>query len=74
MSGWVAAGSTASGRPSATELSDQLRRVEAERAGAGPSASGRQDALARKEEALAAQLRAVRGAEQAGPWCTISSS
>ncbi len=66
LSGWSPAGSTASGRPSATELSDQLRRVEAERAGAGPSASARQDALARKEEALAAQLRAVRGAEQAG--------
>ncbi len=64
-SGWSPAGSTASGRPSAAQLSDQLSQIEAERAAAGPSASARQDALARKEEAVAAQLRAVRGAEQA---------
>jgi hypothetical protein len=65
LSGWSPAGSAAGGRPSAAELSDQLRRIEAERASAGPTASGRQDALARQEEAVAAQLRAVRGADQA---------
>jgi hypothetical protein len=65
LSGWSPAGTTAAGRPSATQLSDQLRRIESERAAAGPTASARQDALARQEEAVAAQLRAVRSAEQA---------
>jgi hypothetical protein len=65
LSGWSPAGSAVSGRPSAAELSDQLRRTEAELSAAGGATSERQAALARREEALAAQLRAVHSAEQA---------
>jgi hypothetical protein len=48
--------------PSVETLSTELRRVQAERAGASPS--DRSVALARSEEAIAAQLRAAHRAQE----------
>ncbi len=63
--GWTGA-MFAPGRPSAASLSGELKQVQAERARLGDTASGRAADLARREEALAAQLRALNRAEQAG--------
>jgi hypothetical protein len=63
LSGWTGAG-LSNGRPSAEELSLQLRRAETERRTQGQHSPARDATLARTEEAIAAQLRAVRAAEE----------
>lgn len=62
--GWTGA-TIAPGRPSAGALTDELKALQAERAGLGDAAPGRMAELARREEAVAAQLRAVHTAAQA---------
>ncbi len=56
------------GQPSVGELSAELRQVQAEQRrapGAHPTDPGRQQALARSEEAIAAELRAAHRTEEA---------
>jgi hypothetical protein len=50
---------------SSEDVSGQLRAVQQERAGLGPAGGGRAAELGRREEALAAQLRSARKAEEA---------
>jgi hypothetical protein len=64
LSGW-SGGVQATGRPSTAQLSEQLRQAEAERRQVASQSPAREAALARTEEAVAAQLRALRGAEEA---------
>jgi hypothetical protein len=64
LGGWTG-GAPTTRRPTAAQLSDQLKRLEAERRQVSGQAPGREATLARSEEAVAAQLRAVRGAEDA---------
>jgi hypothetical protein len=52
-------------RPSIDKLSAELREVQAEEQRAGPDAAGRQASLARREEAIAAQLRAAARSQEA---------
>ena len=59
MSGWTAVPPV--GRPSVESLSEELRRVAAERGARGSQANSDLD---RREEALASQLRALRHSEQ----------
>lgn len=65
LGGWNREAAADAARPTTRDLSDQLRRTEAERRSVGQHSPERAAALARSEEALAAQLRAVRKAEQA---------
>ena len=65
LGGWNREAAAGAGRPTARDLSDQLRRAEAERRSVGQHSPDRAAALARTEEALAAQLRALRKAEEA---------
>jgi hypothetical protein len=53
------------GRVTAGQLTDQLRKAEAERQRLDSRSAERAAALARTEDAIAAQLRAVRSAEEA---------
>lgn len=64
MTGWTGAPAPGAAR-SAHDLSEELRRSEAERARLAGSAPAREAQLARSEEAIAAQLRALRGAADA---------
>lgn len=64
ISGW-SGGVPAPGRVSGKALSAELRRVEADRQQVSGRSPEREAALARTEEAIAAQLRAVRSAEDA---------
>jgi hypothetical protein len=64
LSGW-SGGMAAPGRPSAEALAEQLHRAESERQRLSDRSSERRAALARTEEAIAAQLRAARSAEDA---------
>jgi hypothetical protein len=64
LSAWVS-GVPASGRPSADQLSQQIRQTEAERQRLAGRSASRDASLARTEEALAAQLRAVHDASEA---------
>jgi hypothetical protein len=64
LSAWVS-GVPATGRPSAEQLADQLRRTEAERQTLAGRSASRDASLARTEEAIAAQIRAVRNASEA---------
>jgi hypothetical protein len=64
LGGW-SGGVAIAGRPSADQLSEQLRQVTEERQQLGEQASQRDAVLARTEESIAAQLRAVRNAEEA---------
>ena len=61
--GWTGA-AYASGRPSPASLGEELSRVQGERARLGDTSSPRSAELARREEAVAAQLRAVHRAAQ----------
>ncbi len=61
LEGWPAA---RAGAPSAAELSERLSRTQAERRALERQAPAPREALARTEEALAAQLRAARRAEE----------
>jgi hypothetical protein len=63
--GWSGA-AFSSGRPSGDQLARELAQVQAERARLGSAPTGRQAELDRREEAIAAQLRAVRRAGEAG--------
>jgi hypothetical protein len=63
LDGTVRGVRTSAARPSVEQLSDELRRVQAERQ--QTSAPDRQAALARSEEAIAAQVRAARQSESA---------
>lgn len=65
LGGWTREAAAGGGRPTARDLSDQLRRAEAERRSVGQHSPDRAAALARTEEALAAQLRALHKAEEA---------
>ncbi|HWE56680.1 MAG TPA: hypothetical protein VG435_14300 [Acidimicrobiales bacterium] len=62
--GWTGA-TFATGRPAADRLTADLQQVQAERRGLGEGATVRASELVRREEAIAAQLRAVRHGEQA---------
>jgi len=53
------------GRPSIPQLSEELRKVQAEQRRAGPDAADRQASLARSEEAIATQLRAANRTQEA---------
>jgi hypothetical protein len=53
------------GRPSADQLAEQLRRTEAERQKLAGRSASRDASLARTEEALAAQIRAAHNASEA---------
>ena len=64
ISGWPTGAATL-GRVSAAELTDQLRQAESERRQLDSRAADRAAALARTEESIAAQLRAVRSGEEA---------
>lgn len=64
MTGWNGA-TRGSARPRVDALSEELRRVAAERAALGPGSEGERETLDRREEALAAQLRSTRASEQA---------
>jgi hypothetical protein len=64
LGGW-SGGIAVPGRPSADQLSGQLRQVTEERQQLGSEAQQRDAILARTEESIAAQLRAVRNAEEA---------
>lgn len=61
--GWTGA-TFASGRPTPAALGEELERVQAERVRLGEDAPARAAELLRREEALAAQLRAVHRADQ----------
>lgn len=61
--GWDGA-TFSSGRPAAPALTEEMRAIQAERARLGPSAGAREAELARREQAAAAQLRAVQRAQQ----------
>jgi hypothetical protein len=63
LGGWPAASTPAGAGETVEELSAELRRTQAERSVA--NGGGRNAALDRREEALAAQLRARRGADAA---------
>jgi hypothetical protein len=64
LSGTVA-GVAMTGQPSVAQLGEQLRRTEAERVQAAATSPDHAASLARTEEALAAQIRAVRTSEDA---------
>ncbi|MBV9659929.1 MAG: hypothetical protein JO337_02100 [Acidimicrobiales bacterium] len=64
LTGWTGAAGM-SNRPSANALAGELLRAEAERARLGGRSPGREAQLARAEEAVAAQLRALRSSEDA---------
>lgn len=64
IGGW-SGGVAVPGRPSKSQLSEQLREVEQERQHLDGKGSQREAVLARTEEAIAAQLRSVRSAEEA---------
>jgi hypothetical protein len=64
LGGW-SGGVAIPGRPSADQLSEQLRQVTDERQELGAEAAQRDAILARTEESIAAQLRAVHNAEEA---------
>jgi hypothetical protein len=64
LSSWTA-GVPATGRPSADQLAEQLRQTEAEKQRLAGRSARRDASLARTEEAIAAQIRAVRSAEEA---------
>ena len=61
--GWTGA-AVAPGGATSEQMSEELRRVQADRAALPPAATGRAADLARREEALAAQLRARHDAAQ----------
>src|SRR5581483_5129599 len=63
LAGW-SGGIQATGRPSAEDLAAKLRGLEAERRRA-PEGSARAASLARSEDAVAAQIRALHEAEEA---------
>lgn len=65
LTGWTPGGTATAGLPSAKQLSEQLGQIGAERRTVGRQAPRRDASLARTEEAIAAQLRAVRNAEEA---------
>jgi hypothetical protein len=62
--GWSGT-STAAGQPAVEDLAAELRRTQADLARVGPEATERRRALARREAAIAAQLRSRRHAEDA---------
>jgi hypothetical protein len=64
LSAWVS-GVPATGRPSAKQLGEQLRQTEAERQRLAGRSASRDASLARTEEAIAAQIRAVNSASEA---------
>jgi hypothetical protein len=65
LTGWTPGGIATAGLPSAKQLSQQLGQIEVERRTVGRQSPQRDASLARTEEAVAAQLRALRGAEDA---------
>jgi len=65
LTGWTPGGTTSAGLPSAKQLSQQLGQIEVERRTVGRQSPRRDASLARTEEAIAAQLRALRNAEDA---------
>ncbi len=64
LTGWTPGGTTG-GLPSAKQLAQQLGEIEGERRTVGSQSPRRDASLARTEEAVAAQLRALRSAEEA---------
>ncbi len=64
LSAWVS-GVPATGRPSPKQLAEQLRQTEAERQSLAGRSASREASLARTEEAIAAQIRAVNSASEA---------
>jgi hypothetical protein len=64
LSAWVS-GVPATGRPTAKQLGEQLRQTEAERQRLAGRSASRDASLARTEEAIAAQIRAVTNATEA---------
>jgi hypothetical protein len=64
LSAWVS-GVPATGRPSEVQLAEQLRQTEAERQQVAGRSARRDASLARTEEAIAAQIRAVHNASEA---------
>jgi hypothetical protein len=64
LSAWVS-GVPATGRPTASQLAEQLRQTEAERQRLAGRSASRDASLARTEEAIAAQIRAVNNATEA---------
>jgi hypothetical protein len=64
LSGWNR-GVQSSGRPTAEQLADELRRTEQERQRLVPGNENREAALLRREEAIAAQIRALHEAGEA---------
>lgn len=65
LTGWTGGSLSAAARPSADELARDLRRAESERVRLAGTSPGREAQLARTEEAIAAQLRALRSSEEA---------
>jgi hypothetical protein len=64
LSAWNS-GVPATGRPTARQLAEQLRQTEAERQRLAGRSASRDASLARTEEAIAAQIRAVNSASEA---------
>jgi hypothetical protein len=64
LSAWVS-GVPATGRPTSTQLAEQLRQTEAERQRLAGRSTSRDASLARTEEAIAAQIRAMHNASEA---------
>lgn len=62
--GWTGA-TFAGGRPSADQLASELEQVQSEKARLGTAGPGRLAELSRREESIAAQLRALRHGERA---------
>jgi hypothetical protein len=65
VSGWTGASATLGGGPTAQSLAQELERTQAQRMSLGDRAQSRVEELSRREEAIAAQLRAVHAALQA---------
>jgi hypothetical protein len=65
MNGWTGAATPLGGAPTAQSLTQELAQTQAERVALGDRAPGRAEELSRREEAIAAQLRAVHAAQQA---------
>lgn len=64
LTGWTAGGPTTVTGPSVQSLSTQLEQARAERMAIGDRSPSRVADLARREQAIAAQLRAVRAAHR----------
>ncbi len=64
LTGWTSGAAPVTSAPSAQRLSSELEQARAERVALGDRSPSRAAELDRREEAVAAQLRAVRAAQQ----------